>query len=178
MTDFERSLKYYISMGYSYAIAQELASRDMRDAVALARAGAEAEARAARLFKAAKPAPGPAPDTVVKGRARTTPIPATDHEGHWFRSFNAMCVHWGIPTNVAHKRLVRGRTLRYALTAPLAGRRTRACSDHLGHEYASISAMCRAYGIPHDTFRYRVGSGWDLKKALETPLKKPVRSHQ
>lgn len=43
------------------------------------------------------------------------------------------------------------------------------CKDHLGKEYISTAAMCRAYNINQMTFRGRIKSGWNLEDALTSP---------
>lgn len=40
------------------------------------------------------------------------------------------------------------------------------CRDHLGHEYKSESAMCKAHGVTRDTFIRRRASGMPLADAL------------
>lgn len=49
----------------------------------------------------------------------------------------------------------------------------RKCTDHLGNEYPSFAAMARAYGLTMSMLRARLNAyGWDLEKALTTPLMK------
>ena len=49
----------------------------------------------------------------------------------------------------------------------------RKCTDHLGNKYPSFAAMARAYGLPAGTVYTRLHTyGWDLEKALTTPLMK------
>lgn len=40
------------------------------------------------------------------------------------------------------------------------------CKDHLGHEYRSENAMCKAHGVTRDTFIRRRASGMSLEDAL------------
>lgn len=41
--------------------------------------------------------------------------------------------------------------------------------DHTGKEFPSIRAMCRAWGISHSRYVYRINHGWSIEKALTTP---------
>ena len=47
----------------------------------------------------------------------------------------------------------------------------RVIKDHKGIEYPTNMEMASHYGVPYATFRLRLKNGWDLKKALETPVK-------
>jgi hypothetical protein len=47
------------------------------------------------------------------------------------------------------------------------------CTDHLGNEYPSITAMCKAYNIPTQTYGMRIKQGWSVKDALTTPKGEP-----
>lgn len=42
------------------------------------------------------------------------------------------------------------------------------CTDHLGNEYPSLSAMARAYGLDPDVLKTRLRRGWDPETALTT----------
>lgn len=43
--------------------------------------------------------------------------------------------------------------------------------DHFGHEFKNLGAMARAYGIEHERLRKRLAAGWDVRRALTTPIK-------
>ena len=43
--------------------------------------------------------------------------------------------------------------------------------DHLGNRYKSKAAMAQAYGISKFVFDKREKAGWDLEKALTTPVR-------
>lgn len=45
------------------------------------------------------------------------------------------------------------------------------CKDHLGVEYNSAYAMCKAWDIPYTTYKSRIDDGWSVEKALTTRLK-------
>lgn len=44
------------------------------------------------------------------------------------------------------------------------------CKDHLGNEFPSIKAMCRHWGINHETYKCRIKIGCSVKNALTEPL--------
>lgn len=46
------------------------------------------------------------------------------------------------------------------------------CKDHLGKEYKSISAMCKAYGITYDAYYKRKSYNWSLEEILTRPIQK------
>ncbi len=50
-------------------------------------------------------------------------------------------------------------------------RNKKACEDHKGNMYTSITEMCNAYGISTDTFKQRIREGWSLKDALTTEVR-------
>lgn len=53
------------------------------------------------------------------------------------------------------------------LNLKLGGSRTETpCADHTGREFPSISAMCRAWGIPPAHYHSRRRRGWSLERAL------------
>lgn len=41
-----------------------------------------------------------------------------------------------------------------------------------GKEYNSMSAFCRIFNIDYEIFRGRIRHGWDIEKALNTPVRK------
>lgn len=46
---------------------------------------------------------------------------------------------------------------------------TKACKDHLGNEFESLTAMCKHYGLSTCAYKNRLAKGWSLQQALETP---------
>ena len=62
-------------------------------------------------------------------------------------------------------------SLEEALTKPIVkeGRHTVPCKDHLGNEYPSKTAMCKAYDISLVAFSRRIKRGYTLKDALMLP---------
>lgn len=43
--------------------------------------------------------------------------------------------------------------------------------DHFGHSFKSLGSMAKAYGIEPDRLRKRLYAGWDIRRALTTPIK-------
>ena len=91
-----------------------------------------------------------------------------DHLGNEYKSMNDMCKHYNIVEKTFVGRIGRGMSLEDALTKPIDTSKSSyiECKDHLGNEYKSLSAMCRAYGITVSLYRARLKSGWDLETAL------------
>lgn len=101
-----------------------------------------------------------------------------DHRGVEFKSVKEMCERWGISKSCFLLRMRHCYTLERALTekqnyTPAA----RSVSDHQGHSFKSIKAMCDFYGIAFETFDSRKRHGWSLQQALETPVGKKF-NHQ
>lgn len=46
------------------------------------------------------------------------------------------------------------------------------CEDHTGREFASVSKMCRFWGISEQLYSSRLKAGWSVEKALTTPKSK------
>jgi hypothetical protein len=105
----------------------------------------------------------------VPGNTKT----ATDHTGQKFRSISEMCKAWNITRSLYNIRIKSGCSIEEALTMPKKDMKItkQNCTDHLGNEYASINAMCRAYGVTRACFQSRITDlGWDTEKALTTPV--------
>jgi hypothetical protein len=45
----------------------------------------------------------------------------------------------------------------------------KSCTDHLGHEFVSLTAMCKYYNISTSAYKNRIAKGWSIQEALETP---------
>lgn len=51
--------------------------------------------------------------------------------------------------------------------------RRKSWTDHLGNAFINLREMADFYWLPLDVIRVRLGRGWNLKKALTTPVGKP-----
>ncbi|MBQ9275340.1 MAG: hypothetical protein IJ228_11030 [Succinivibrio sp.] len=123
---------------------------------------------------------------------RTNIYVCKDHLGQEFQSKTAMCEHWGVEARSLSNALKSGKTLEEFLTqkpksVPRAAQdaaaaapkpvkeerrgahRRQACKDHLGNDYPSISAMCKAYGINISVYFSGTRKGLSLEKILTTP---------
>lgn len=97
--------------------------------------------------------------------------PCKDHFGNEFESVTALCKHYNISVQAYKNRLKKGWSLQKALETPNAKylpeeQRT----DHLGNIYESIKAMANHYGLELDTYKRRIKNGWNVEKALTTPI--------
>lgn len=109
---------------------------------------------------------------VLDGNSHATRcVEAEDHLGNKFSSQKEMCEYWDIPQSVFSARKAARWTVEKCLTTPVNKICIKACVDHLGNKYNSITAMCRAWGIEYSNYYSRVYQrGWSLKNALETPI--------
>ena len=107
-------------------------------------------------------------------RALTTPIHnCTDHLGNAFESRKAMAEFYNIPYLLLNRRLEREWSLERALTTPNGkprGKYVHSCIDHLGNEFESRKAMAEFYSVPHRVLNRRLERGWNIKRALTTPV--------
>ena len=96
----------------------------------------------------------------------------TDHTGQTFISVSEMCKHWNMTRVTYNARRKMGWSMEKALTTPLKKIKVQrvVCKDHLGNEYASLNAMCEAYGITRYRYQSRIKLGWTVKDALTKEL--------
>lgn len=95
----------------------------------------------------------------------------TDHLSNTFDSISDLCRFHGIGRSTFKERLKLGMSIEEALTRPKKDIKIEQikCKDHLGKEYPSLNAMCKAYGLSRYTYSSRLNLGWDQEKALTTP---------
>ena len=126
------------------------------------------------------------PYNTLRGRLRlgwslekslTTPItesngprPVTDHTGETHPSIRAMAREHGVSYSVYKRRVKDGWSVEKALTKPVLHSERHPVTDHTGKSYDSLAAMARAYGLTHGTLSARLRNGWDLERALTTPV--------
>lgn len=103
-----------------------------------------------------------------------------DHLGNGFVTKSQMCKKYNIPCSMFDCRIKRGWSLKDALTKPrqyqMFDNSHINCEDHLGNNFRSISDMAAYWGLGRSTLQFRFDSGWDLKRALETPLRKQINN--
>ena len=92
-----------------------------------------------------------------------------DHLGREFRYLADMASTWGISPLALQSRIKRGWDIERALTQPkpeslsFLGEEIR---DHLGNQYKSFNAMCKAYNLIPQTVKTRLKGGMPLEEAL------------
>ncbi len=114
--------------------------------------------------------------------ALTTPInkvgcrakKCVDHLGSEYLSEAKMCEHYNINFYTYRERIQKGYSIERALTEPLMEQGLlfkNECFDHLGKKYNSEKEMAMAYGIEPYIFAMRKYNGWDVRRALTTPVR-------
>lgn len=96
-----------------------------------------------------------------------------DHLGNKFKSHSQMLKHWGIsPATYYNRTHKEGLSMEEALTKPIAKTYSfKEVTDHLGNQYDSFSAMCKAYNIMPATLKTRLQGGILLEEALTKPVR-------
>lgn len=90
-----------------------------------------------------------------------------DHLGNEFKNVTELCRHYGIDVKTFKSRIERGMNIEDAVKKPeTIGFLQPPFVDHLGKEYKSINAMCKAYNMNRQTLRYRINAGYTLERAL------------
>ena len=98
--------------------------------------------------------------------------PCRDHQGKEYANYKEMAEAYGLTRQNLIQRLYGGMNLEEALTKPAGKGKVKACTDHLGKEYHSFPAMAKAYGLTSEMLSRRLKLyGWDLERALTTPVK-------
>lgn len=113
-----------------------------------------------------------------KGVAEDVEIPAKDAAIEFRgarRSREEMCAEFGIPRKVFNLRMAAQWSLEKALSTPVRPRRIGRDDRLFGHngERKTISEWAAARGISRDVLAYRLNHGWDVAKAIETPVMPP-----
>ncbi len=104
-----------------------------------------------------------------------------DHLGNKFKSQNAMLAHYGVSSGCFWARRRKGWSLKDSLSGPVLKKNAihaKKIKDHLGIEWASITAMCEAYKLSPRVFKRRIDSGMSLEEALVTPLNLKYKEHK
>lgn len=106
--------------------------------------------------------------------ALTTPVGdrgkcnITDPEtGYTYTTIAEAAAAAGITRAAMWRRIHRGR---YPDLVFYGGNLSRTPSqDHLGREFPTIRAMCKAWGISFSRYTYRINHGWSIEQALTSP---------
>ena len=163
----------YISHGFGYDLAVEYAEkteREERRKEALTQRNENLTIQSIREDIARRYRNSPKRTTPRRnGRERA----CEDHLGNHFSSIKEMCTYWNISAKNYLNRRRTGWNLKRILTTPVApaAKRGKICIDHAGREFKSQREMCRHYKITPEAFRRRLNDGWELKRALVTPVK-------
>ena len=137
-------------------------------------------------------------DGTERCHCSTVPVERrTDHKGIVYPSQKAMCRAYGIIVDSYRQRREKmGWSLEKALTQPIDIKYRRRNSespvdvatetitfdnlyepvvDHHGKQFPNFSSMCAKYGLLPVTVTNRLTMGWELERALTTPVKQTKR---
>lgn len=106
-----------------------------------------------------------------------------DHKGKAYKSIRELAKDYGIPYHTLKKRLYKlNWGIQRALETPVEYRKVNTIKDHKGNEYKSIGQLAKAYGLSYNVLNSRLSSGWDIERALTTPVKEvhtgPIQDHE
>jgi hypothetical protein len=94
-----------------------------------------------------------------------------DHLGNRYSTTIAMCKKYNITIDCLNNRLKLGWSLEKTLTTPINHSKVgTVISDHLGNKYRSMCALAKAYNINRSVLSIRLNEGWDMERALTTPV--------
>lgn len=99
----------------------------------------------------------------------TTPVRGMKplvYKGRTYRSTRELCLTIGVDNHTLDRRVAMGFTLEEAVELGRTHMNWTRSIDHLGNEYPSFKAMCRAYGKHPDTVNFRLDRGYSLELAL------------
>ena len=121
-------------------------------------------------------------EALTRPLSSTTAVKScTDHLGKEYYSFRAMAKAYGLTSAMVLKRMNHyGWDLKKALTTPAEEEpndRKIKCRDHLGNEYPSLTELSKAYGIPYVSLQRRLKEGWEMERALTTPVHKRPKKY-
>lgn len=119
-------------------------------------------------------------DALTVEKINDTDWMVKDHLGNKFRSLNEMFRHWSVSSGCFWARMKKGLSLKDCLAPALKKEDVHAkkIKDHLGVEWPSVKAMCKAYNLSATLFNERKNSGMSLEEALTTPLNLKYRKHE
>ncbi|MBR3033213.1 MAG: hypothetical protein IKH92_09360 [Clostridiales bacterium] len=97
----------------------------------------------------------------------------TNEEGKTFRTYQEIADYYGISVTVLYNRC-RMMTILEALNY----RKKNCVTDHCGKLFNSKKEMAEYWGITPKALEGRLSLGWDLQRALTTPMKTYVEDHE
>lgn len=100
-----------------------------------------------------------------------------DYSGRMFATKKAMCEYHGVSYQLYNHRIKNGMAQRDALKPPFGRKRERKSipfrwSDGMGNVFDTMYEMCMFHNITERAYKKRIENGWDLEKALTTPVKR------
>lgn len=99
-------------------------------------------------------------------------VTCTDHLGNEYKNTAEMCRSYGVPKSRYLGRLKTGHSKEESLTnvfLDIGVGHASPCTDHLGNNFPSKTAMCKHYGVSKQLFFNRIQIGWSVEDALTTP---------
>lgn len=110
-------------------------------------------------------------ETKKNGSQKVAPIDPID--GEEFTSFVDLANKHGKEVTLVRDRLKLGWTLEEALTKEVGENSRVTIVDPTDNEVlSSIAALAKKHNMFPETLRYRLRNGWELEKALTTPITK------
>lgn len=110
---------------------------------------------------------------------KDTPEYIRDHNGNFWETIDRMCRNYKVPTEKVKSLLDTGysvgdaiRISRAELRKARPEKKEEKIVDHKGNVYNSITELAEQYGLRSDTLRGRIRRGWDLERALTTPVQR------
>lgn len=105
----------------------------------------------------------------------------TDHLGQEFATKTEMAKFWGMDARTFTERMNSwDNDLKRCLETPLTktGTRCKPVYDHEGRRFASVSAMCAAWGVTRCLFEGRKKQGWTLRECLTIPKRMELKERR
>ncbi len=84
-------------------------------------------------------------------------------DGTVYDSFSDCCRKTGVSYGAAYNRIKRNNCPEEQI---FSKKRIGRIKDHLGNDYPSISAMCKAYGVSKDDYKQRIAAGESVESVL------------
>lgn len=106
-------------------------------------------------------------EALTSHHSKRAGIPVTMPDGTVYRSRRQAGIALGVSQWAIETRIREGMVDTEAVSKFVRAKRRGPIHDHIGNEYPTVGAMCAAYGISFQTFRYRREvAGYPLSVAL------------